>query len=313
MNDVDTAVLLISHGSSLSYSKKVFDEICGKFKSRTGLDAEVGYMKVEKPDMAQAIQILGMRNPDLKRIIALPVFLADGIHTLIDIPLILGLEAREEDPRFPDGDYPEGHYLHGLEDIDFDGEIVLLDSIGPNPKLVDIINKRVDEALKTSSNEDARTGVLILSHGSRLKYNREFLTALYEQYSRQADYPSAYGFMELSEPNIPDSANFLIKRDNLERLIVIPVFIAPGMHTKIDIKAILNLIHENEKKNKSKPKNSNIKKEIKLNKIILEEDPDHAHKYDETVDFEGEILYPDPIGADDILIEILEDMVNDAL
>ncbi|MEE0924201.1 MAG: hypothetical protein U0L35_00670, partial [Methanobrevibacter sp.] len=68
----------------------------------------------------------------------------------------------------------------------------------------------------------------------------------------------------------------------------------------------------NEKKNRSKPKNNNIK-EIKINKIILEEDPDHAHKYDETVDFEGEILYLDPIGADDILIEILEDMVNDAL
>ena len=28
MNSVDTAVLLISHGSSLSYSKKVFEEIC---------------------------------------------------------------------------------------------------------------------------------------------------------------------------------------------------------------------------------------------------------------------------------------------
>jgi sirohydrochlorin cobaltochelatase len=31
------------------------------------------------------------------------------------------------------------------------------------------------------------------------------------------------------------------------------------------------------------------------------------------VDFEGEILYPDPIGADDILIEILEDMVKKVL
>ncbi|MDO5820404.1 MAG: CbiX/SirB N-terminal domain-containing protein, partial [Methanobrevibacter sp.] len=152
----------------------------------------------------------------------------------------------------------------------------------------------------------------ILSHGSRLRYNKEFLMALFEQYENQAKYPSNYGFMELSEPNIPDSANLLIKRDNLERLVVIPVFIAPGMHTKIDIKAILNLIHENEKNNRSKPKNNNIK-EIKINKIILEEDPDHAHKYDETVDFEGEILYPDPIGADDILIEILEDMVKKVL
>ena len=79
---------------------------------------------------------------------------------------------------------------------------------------------------------------------------------------------------------------------------------------KIDIKTILNLIHE--KEDKPRPKSS-TQKEIKINRIILEEDPDHAHKYDETVDFEGEILYPDPIGADDILIEILEDMVNGVL
>ena len=312
MNGVDTAVLLISHGSSLSYSKNVFEEICEKFKKRTGLDAEVGYMKVEDPDIFQAARILKKRNPDLKRIIALPVFLADGIHTLIDIPMMLGFEPKEIDPRHPDGIYPESHYLHDLKPVNFEGEIILLDSIGPNPKLVDIINKKVEEALNTSNKDDAKTGVLILSHGSRLRYNKEFLMALFEQYENQAKYPSNYGFMELSEPNIPDSANLLIKRDNLERLVVIPVFIAPGMHTKIDIKAILNLIHENEKKNRSKPKNNNIK-EIKINKIILEEDPDHAHKYDETVDFEGEILYPDPIGDDDILIEILEDMVNDAL
>jgi sirohydrochlorin cobaltochelatase len=31
------------------------------------------------------------------------------------------------------------------------------------------------------------------------------------------------------------------------------------------------------------------------------------------MEFEGEILYPDPICDDDILIEILIDMVNDAL
>jgi sirohydrochlorin cobaltochelatase len=31
------------------------------------------------------------------------------------------------------------------------------------------------------------------------------------------------------------------------------------------------------------------------------------------VDFDGEILYPEPIKADDILIDILIDMVNEKL
>ena len=42
----------------------------------------------------------------------------------------------------------------------------------------------------------------------------------------------------------------------------------------------------------------------------------HHHHHDHgdvKMEFEGEILYPDPICDDDILIEILEDMVKDAL
>ena len=40
----------------------------------------------------------------------------------------------------------------------------------------------------------------------------------------------------------------------------------------------------------------------------------HHHGHDDVkMEFDGEILYPDPICDDDVLIEILEDMVKDAL
>ena len=81
---------------------------------------------------------------DLDKIIALPVFLAPGIHTNIDIPQLLGLEPLEEDPRCPDGNYPPEHYLSIAPDVDFDGEIELLSSIGPRDELLDIIDKRVE-------------------------------------------------------------------------------------------------------------------------------------------------------------------------
>ena len=42
----DTAVLLLSHGSTLPYAEEVFKKICAKFKAKTEFDAEVGYMKV---------------------------------------------------------------------------------------------------------------------------------------------------------------------------------------------------------------------------------------------------------------------------
>ena len=45
---------------------------------------------------------------------------------------------------------------------------------------------------------------------------------------------------------------------------------------------------------------------------------DHGHHHDHShdltpIDFEGEVLYPEPICADDVLIEILESMIQDYL
>ena len=37
-----------------------------------------------------------------------------------------------------------------------------------------IINKRIEDALAESELGDVKTGVLIISHGSRLNYNKEF-------------------------------------------------------------------------------------------------------------------------------------------
>ena len=55
MSYEDTAVLLLSHGSTLPYAEEVFKDICAKFKANTEFDAEVGYMKVAKPNLPQAI------------------------------------------------------------------------------------------------------------------------------------------------------------------------------------------------------------------------------------------------------------------
>ncbi len=300
----DTAVLLLSHGSTLPYAEEVFKKICAKFKAKTEFDAEVGYMKVARPNLPEAINILKERNPNLKRIIATPVFLAAGIHTNIDIPIILGLEPKETDPRQPDGIYPEGHYLYGLEEVDFDGEIDLLGPIGPNPKLLKIINSKISGALEESElDADAKTGVLLVVHGSRLNYSKEFITDLFGQFEAQTDYPCDFGFMELVDPNIPTSINKLVSENEVDRLVVVPVFIAPGAHTTRDIPTILGFNdHEHSH----------------------DHDHDHGHSHshghhhhhghdDVKMEFDGEILYPDPICDDDVLIEILEDMVKEAL
>ena len=140
----NNGILLISHGSSLPYGETTFKEIKDKFIKKTGFATEVGYMKVSNPSIAGAVDILKNEVEDLDRIIALPVFLAPGIHTNIDIPILLGLDPLEVDPRCPDGNYPENHYLSIADDVDFDGEIELLSAIGPDDDLLKFINKRID-------------------------------------------------------------------------------------------------------------------------------------------------------------------------
>ena len=295
----NTAVILVSHGSTLPYAEEVFVEIKEKFIKKTGLATEIGYMKVSEPTIAGAVEILKDEVDDLDKIIALPVVLAPGIHTNIEIPQLLGLDPLEEDPRCPDGNYPPEHYLSIADDVDFDGEIELLSSIGPRDELLDIIDKRINEALAESKLDDnAKTGILLVTHGSRLNYNKEFATALYDKFEKTCDLPSGFGFMELCGPSIPESINKLVDENRLERLVVVPIFIAPGMHTTHDIPHILGFLDDHEHEHSHSHSHGH----------------GHDHSHDLTpVEFDGEILYPEPIKADDILIDILVDMTNEKL
>ena len=102
--------------------------------------------------------------------------------------------------------------------------------------------------------------------------------------------------MELEEPSIPEAIDSLLDENEVDRLIVVPIFIAPGVHTTNDIPTILGL------------------KEGHSHEHHHDHGHDHDHHHDlTTIDFDGEILYPEPIKADDILIDILVKKVNDAL
>ncbi len=302
----NSAILLLSHGSSLPYAKETFSEIHRKFKEATGLPTEVGYMKVEEPSIAGAINILKENNPNLNKVIALPVFLAAGIHTNIDIPILLGLNPLETDPRCPDGDYPDNHYLMTADEVDFDGDIELLGPIGPDEALIPFINKRIEEALATSKlTHNAKTGVLLVSHGSRLNYNKEFISTLHSKFAETTNYPTNFGFMELVEPTIPQSIDKLLSENDIERLIVVPVFLAPGVHTTRDIPTILGLIEPEEHSHHHSHHHHSHEHGHGHH---------HHHHHDlEKIDFDGEVLYHEPLGSDDILIEILKNKVENIL
>ena len=145
-----------------------------------------------------------------------------------------------------------------------------------------------------------KTGILLLSHGSRLPQGKEVIEAYVNMF--KDEYPDSivdYAFMEIRQPDIPTVINKLAEENDLEKIIVVPVFIAHGLHTKRDIPKILG---------------------IEVDDIDIDSKHEHHHHHhhhhdhdEKTVDFNGEIILTNPLGVEKGIFEIIKQRVKDNL
>ena len=136
-----------------------------------------------------------------------------------------------------------------------------------------------------------KIGVLLVGHGSRLPYGKEVVTNLAQMYSENENFVVEVGFMEMTKPTIPSAINKLAK-NGVEKIIVTPVFLAHGVHTKQDIPHILGLDNGQEHSHR------------------------HSHRHneeEEEIQFGGEIIYTEPLGPDPRIVDIIKDRVNNSL
>ena len=154
-----------------------------------------------------------------------------------------------------------------------------------------------------------KTGILLLSHGSRLDDGEEVIKAYKEMYAEEfPDMPVEYGFMEIRKPGIPETIKKLTSENDLEKIVVVPVFIAHGLHTKRDIPKLLGI-------------ESDFDEEVSNHHHHHHgHDYDHGHHHhhhhdhdDEEVEFDGEIILTDPLGIDKRMYEIIKDRVSEHL
>lgn len=155
----------------------------------------------------------------------------------------------------------------------------------------------------------SKTGIVLLSHGSRLDYGRQVIEDLADMYRKTTDYEVVVAFMEICEPNIPQAVNNLLENnDDIERLVVVPVFLADGIHTKRDIPKILGIEPEYDDSHESHHDGHDH-----------HHDHHHSHGHHhhhhefETIDFDGDIIYTAPLGADPRIVDIISDRVNNSL
>ena len=157
---------------------------------------------------------------------------------------------------------------------------------------------------------DKKTGILLLSHGSRLDDGEDVIKAYKEMYLEE--FPDAiveYGFMEIRKPGIPETIKKLTSQNDLEKIIVVPVFVAHGLHTKRDIPALLGIESDFEADDHGHHHHHHH-----------DHGHDHGHHHhhhhdhdDEEVEFDGEIVLTEPLGIDKRMYEIIKDRVSDYL
>ena len=158
-----------------------------------------------------------------------------------------------------------------------------------------------------------KTGILLLSHGSRLDDGEEVIKAYKEMYQEEfPDMPVEYGFMEIRKPGIPETIKKLSTENDLEKIIVVPVFVAHGLHTKRDIPGLLGIESDYEAEEGHHHHHHHDHDD--------HDDHDHGHHNhhhhdhdEEPVEFDGEIVLTDPLGIDKRMYEIIKDRVSEHL
>ncbi len=127
-SEEDMAVVLMGHGSKMAYNKELLVglqrlmELRGVFK-----DVRVAFMQLNSPSIEEVLRELAKSG--IKKIVAVPVFLADGTHTTEDIPKTLKITF-------------EGEWAELGRDV----ELIYGKPIGVDERIVDILLDRIKEA-----------------------------------------------------------------------------------------------------------------------------------------------------------------------
>ena len=122
--------------------------------------------------------------------------------------------------------------------------------------------------------------VVLIAHGSKLPYNKEVLKELREMMERRGLFKTVrMAFMQLNKPSIDEVIRELAS-EGMKNIVALPVFLANGAHTTEDIPNILRA----------------VRKELA-----------------ESGRNDVRIIYGEPIGADERIVDILIDRIKDAI
>jgi len=129
----------------------------------------------------------------------------------------------------------------------------------------------------------SKKGMLLVGHGSTMPYNQELVekTAAMIQ-AKNSDFIVKCGFMNMNKPSIKESME-AFRKESIDALVVVPLFLAKGVHIEKDIPGEIGL-PEGVKKGAFQMNGKSIP-----------------------------LVYADPIGSDPLLADLMMKNANKAL
>jgi sirohydrochlorin cobaltochelatase len=120
-----------------------------------------------------------------------------------------------------------------------------------------------------------KKGILLVGHGSKLPYNKELVEETAGLIAdRHPDFMVKCGFMNMNSPSIDDAMQ-AFRNEQIDVLVVVPLFLAKGVHIVKDIPAIIALAE------------AETRGQFALNGRSIP------------------LLYADPIGSDPLLADLM--------
>jgi sirohydrochlorin ferrochelatase len=128
----DVGILVLGHGSSLPYNRELVEALAEMIALAHPGPVRTAYLNMDHPQIREGLE--SFAGLGVKRIVALPLFLAHGVHTREDIPRELGV----------DGQSRRGMVRIGDQDV----EVVCAEPLGADECIAKLAYRRAEEALR---------------------------------------------------------------------------------------------------------------------------------------------------------------------
>ncbi len=126
-------ILALGHGSRLPYNKDVVSGVANLIaETYENTVVNIGFMNMDDPTMDEGLK--AFEGTGVNTIVAVPIFLAHGVHTTEDIPQILGISRENRSTTIQ---------LNGN-----DVTLVYAEPLGVDQLVAELAYKRVMEALE---------------------------------------------------------------------------------------------------------------------------------------------------------------------